>query len=346
MSENKSENKYKKEITPENRALIEDYLNRLPKHEMEEKYGYQFDTLRVRVNRMGYKRGLPKTFTTNRNFPELEICQQYKSGKSTGKLAKSYKCSPSTIWKILVKNKVKCRLPHKRGSIYTTHSDFFTKIDTPQKAYFLGLMYSDGNVSGSNNTISLSLKESDRGILNNLLPLIQPDGKLKYIPRNSNRTRKNLKKSFGDYNFKSHYEGRYCISITNKQIHSDLIKHGCFPNKSLSLSFPSAGTVPDKLIHHFMRGYFDGDGCVCKSGYGSFSITGTADFVTKYRQKLIHALSLKTNKIYQRDKTKNTCTVRYNGYKNLQAIYDFLYNDADLFLTRKYKSFNEILKKL
>ncbi len=40
----------------------------------------------------------------------------------------------------------------------------------------------------------------------------------------------------------------------------DLCKHGCVPNKSLILEFPK--TVPSDLIHHFIRGYFDGDGSV------------------------------------------------------------------------------------
>lgn len=42
----------------------------------------------------------------------------------------------------------------------------------------------------------------------------------------------------------------------------DLIKQGCIPNKSLVLTFPNKHQVPENLINHFIRGYFDGDGSI------------------------------------------------------------------------------------
>ena len=43
---------------------------------------------------------------------------------------------------------------------------------------------------------------------------------------------------------------------------NDLIKQGCIPNKSLVLTFPNKHQVPENLINHFIRGYFDGDGSI------------------------------------------------------------------------------------
>ena len=43
---------------------------------------------------------------------------------------------------------------------------------------------------------------------------------------------------------------------------NDLIKQGCVPNKSLILTFPNKHQVPENLINHFIRGYFDGDGSI------------------------------------------------------------------------------------
>lgn len=34
---------------------------------------------------------------------------------------------------------------------------------------------------------------------------------------------------------------------------------GLYPNKSLTMQFPS---IPKRFLGHFIRGYFDGDGCV------------------------------------------------------------------------------------
>jgi len=43
-------------------------------------------------------------------------------------------------------------------------------------------------------------------------------------------------------------------------MHSDLIDKGVTPRKSLTLK-PPVG-IPERLTRHWIRGYFDGDGCV------------------------------------------------------------------------------------
>ena len=51
----------------------------------------------------------------------------------------------------------------------------------------------------------------------------------------------------------------YRIQIGSTAWFSDLEKLGFTPNKSLTLSFPH---VPQEYFGDFVRGYFDGDGCV------------------------------------------------------------------------------------
>ena len=53
------------------------------------------------------------------------------------------------------------------------------------------------------------------------------------------------------------------LKISNKHIGNSLINKGCIPKKSLILEFPNLSQVPKFLIRHFIRGYFDGDGCIC-----------------------------------------------------------------------------------
>ena len=45
----------------------------------------------------------------------------------------------------------------------------------------------------------------------------------------------------------------YRLACYSKKSYTDLINKGCGINKSLILKFP---------VSHFIRGYFDGDGCV------------------------------------------------------------------------------------
>jgi intein/homing endonuclease len=50
------------------------------------------------------------------------------------------------------------------------------------------------------------------------------------------------------------------IRLYGKKLHDDLVKHGCVEKKSLILQFPK--DLSQELISHFVRGYFDGDGCI------------------------------------------------------------------------------------
>lgn len=54
----------------------------------------------------------------------------------------------------------------------------------------------------------------------------------------------------------------YRLACYSKKSYTDLINKGCGINKSLILKFPDETQVPQNLISHFIRGYFDGDGCV------------------------------------------------------------------------------------
>lgn len=52
---------------------------------------------------------------------------------------------------------------------------------------------------------------------------------------------------------------RYFLRIGSHELYDDLSSLGLYPNKSLTLGFPN---VPSEFISDFIRGYFDGDGCV------------------------------------------------------------------------------------
>lgn len=52
---------------------------------------------------------------------------------------------------------------------------------------------------------------------------------------------------------------QYKLRLVSKKAFQRLLKLGFTPHKSLTLTFPP---VPKKYLSHFVRGYFDGDGCV------------------------------------------------------------------------------------
>lgn len=198
---------------------------------------------------------------------------------------------------------------------YDLDEDIFNNIDTEEKAYWLGFLYADGNVSDRNNSIELGLKESDYEHIEKFKSFLK-----------TNRPIYKKVKRVG----KKEYVG-YRLFITSEKIKTDLISKGCVPKKSLTIKFPSSDIVPDNLIHHFIRGYFDGDGCITKNNkLVSVELLGTEDFIRSY----IKWTGLHENKVasFKHSEVKR---VLYAGSYAMH-IMDKLYSDANIYLNRKY----------
>lgn len=77
---------------------------------------------------------------------EKEICKKYKEeGKTITEITKIYHCRGEAIKNVLLKYQIPIRA---KGTYKNTlvESDCFEKIDTEEKAYFLGLLFTDGSV--------------------------------------------------------------------------------------------------------------------------------------------------------------------------------------------------------
>lgn len=150
----------------------------------------------------------------------------------------------------------------------------------------------------------------------------------------------------------------------------DLSKLGAIQNKSLILKFPDK-IIPEKFMRDFIRGYFDGDGCVWNgkrkkmkvkdasrlSGYRErivhnvkFTITGYDKFINSLQDYLISVLNFKKTKLnYSKAKNINNntqecvCTMEYSGRKQMEKFFNYLYTDAKIFGKRKYNKFLETL---
>lgn len=326
--------------------MTNDYLNRIPKEDIEMKYNLKFETFRVKMNRLGIKRGLPKEFKKQKlKVKHADIIKMYVDGNSMDKIAELVGCSARNIINILAKNNIQSRSHSKAGQKYEINEDFFESIDTEEKAYFLGMLYADGCVSSTRTSVSLALKESDKEIVERLNRLIYPIKDVYYMKRHG-REHEDLQKSFGKFKFKDKYEGRYAVIITNKKIKEDLIKLGCVPAKSLILTFPNYNQVPEHLIHHFIRGYFDGDGCISldkNKGRYSFSLVGTLQFLTDVQEELVNNNDINYTKFYcHKNSITTTRTLTYAGINNVLKIRSYLYKDATIFMQRKYKKFFSI----
>lgn len=139
------------------------------------------------------------------------------------------------------------------------NENVFDEINTEEKAYWLGFMYADGYIDSSpldpdkksTYKVELSLSEYDIEHLYKFNKFMQHEDN-------------NVKVGKVKAKDKEYYRCRW--GIANKHLWSSLNNLGCTPRKSLTLQFPNISIFSnDNLIVPFIRGYFDGDGCLTYS---------------------------------------------------------------------------------
>lgn len=203
-------------------------------------------------------------------------------------------------------------------------SSIFDSIDTEEKAYWLGFIYADGSISFQKGRYSfeLSLKGDDIEHLNKFNSFMKYKGN-------------NVKLGKTSCNGKIFSRCRW--SIGNKHLWETLNNYGCIPRKSLNLQFPKEEIFKDKsLIRHFLRGYFDGDGCISidKKDHISCSLLGTKDFLERY----LSYCPDKEGIMVKKYKNRNPYRLEY-ATKRAIDFADFLYSDSIVYLQRKYNRY-------
>ena len=107
-------------------------------------------------------------------------------------------------------------------------------------------------------------------------------------------------------------------------------------DKSFKIRFPE--WLNEELYRHFIRGYFDGDGCigVSQRGWKSTSIQfcGNLEFLTAIRNILTQNTSIEMN-LYSE---QHSCVydLKKGGIHNIYPILNYLYKDSAIYLQRKY----------
>lgn len=216
------------------------------------------------------------------------------------------------------------RLGLKKSKYSYTH-DFFKNIDAEEKAYWLGFFYADGCVSVNKETNSgeccIKLCAGDHSHLRKFNKSINGN-----IPID-------FHESICTLNNKPQ---RSCsIRCYSIEMANDLISHGCIPNKTFYIKIPK---IDKSLMNHFIRGFFDGDGCICTDSNKRKTLainfcSANHEFLIGLRQVLFE------NGIcsYIADeKDRNSYRLYIKGMKNVDDMWNYMFDKATIYLDRKY----------
>ena len=255
---------------------------------------------------------------------EEAVVYAYKSGMSQSQIEKDLHITHKSIEIILNKHNVSKRSLSEANRTYNFDEHYFDVIDTPNKAYFLGMLYSDG-CNGRNNAIKIKLQEDDYDILDKLNQEIRNERPLRYYA--------------GQHGAKGTWE--LCFGSTH--ISSRLYELGCVHAKSLILKYPT--WLDLSLQSHFLRGYMDGDGSINKNPKKmQVSLVGTHSFCLE-ASRLIQEVCRCHCYIYihsEHEECDATSSLRLNHKSDACTFLDYIYKDAELYMQRKYDIYKSI----
>ena len=201
--------------------------------------------------------------------------------------------------------------------------DFFSVIDSEEKAWLLGFLFTDGSVRkvGNSCQIRLSIQLLDEEIIDKIKKWLEIDTKTKYDKR----------------------EKKECcgIEIASQKMFEDLANYGIVPNKTYVINKLYLEKIPKQFQRAYIRGLFDGD--------GGISFTGNTNEVscdfTSYFYETVEEFQLFIDKQIGKEKhnkiakmtNKSRCAWR--GRQQVIKILSWLYDDSSVYLKRKYDKY-------
>jgi len=241
---------------------------------------------------------------------EIEVLRLYAEGNNTIIIAKKFNTFNTSIRRILIRNGITPRTSSEVRS-FIDGTPFKGSELTREEYYFLGLLITDGCISGK--CLTLGLKESDVYMLEKFA---------KFLGHRVNVCK---------YYHKAHGIFQYQVSVKNDEICNNLQNLGNFVNKSYE------GCLKIPINFDIFRGLIDGDGCVrtinkSKKQNTSISLIGASPTLIKQVHEFLKGHGIEVNIIQSKP---NLQTITVNKQKHVSFLYHKMYEDTDLYLTRK-----------
>lgn len=239
-------------------------------------------------------------------------------GKTQKEIGPIMGCGIKPIIRILHEYKIPTNIRRINRRL---NEHYFDTIDNENKAYLIGLLFADGNVSPSadrETIIRLQLLNEDINLLNFFKQEIQADGSITDL-----------------------HDGTSSFSIRSNLLAAALKQYNIIPNKTYSIEH--LPQIPSEFIIPFLRGYIDGDGSLYfVSTNNSFHLSITSHFISitnEFCQLIYNLLNIPTRAETRKSTYyNNVAKFTLNGIEAYQLA-KLLYTNANIYCKRKYEKF-------
>lgn len=278
-----------------------------------------------------------RKFKESLRTPELEnkICELFNLGLTLGLINSEIDYVFSTEKSISDILKRKGYDPKKKSQQVHWDNHYFDFINSEERAYFLGLLFTDGWITKRDETrydIGICLEDTDTYMINNFKKALRSDRSI---------VRKQFTKKDGTI---GHYSQ---LVLTDNHLAFTLMKYGLTERKSKTMSV-NLNEIPKKHINHFMRGMIDGNGSVTIGSNNNLIIKmiGTKDIIDFFNYYLWSNdfAPFKTPKLHKRISFP-FFEISYADIKDVSKLYNFFMNDGSVFLERKWSTAKKWLKE-
>ena len=259
----------------------------------------------------------------------LEVYQEYKnSGYTIKQIGKKYNFSAAYHFKKhgLTKQKINKSRSGRKQLLWTGE-----KITNETEAYILGLLYADGSLR--HNGFELTLIETDKEILEKISNILY--GKVILNYRKSRNCGNNSK-------YKS--KPQYRLIVTSHIMKNNLIMHGCIQAKTFKIRFPK---LNNDMYKHFIRGYFDGDGCFSsskkKKNIAKVTITSNIYFCDELTKFIENILNVNIKSKIRYGEIGDAVITNRN---DIIIFMNWLYDNSTIYLARKSDKYHKFLNSI
>lgn len=211
---------------------------------------------------------------------------------------------------------------------YELNDDYFSLIETPAQAYWLGFIVADGSIlteACDTKRLAFCIQEQDashlekfRDMIGSTAPVGKRTTQLFSIP---------------------HFQAM--LRINSTKLCDDLIALGVEPQKSTKEKYPSG--IPTHLEPHFWRGIIDGDGCISiyetkGKTVAQLSVIGSLEIIETFEKFLKSKIDFRAKPLVD----NNNYTLTLSGLNALAAA-KLIYEDAPIVLDRKYNLYKQLI---